>query len=389
MKNIPNKQEVEDAFERVIESKLFKRSLLQERILRYLIDQAIEGNDIKEQSIGIDLLKDKYEADQNNSKIRVYVFHLRKKLAEYYSDIGKDEKVIFYIEKGQYNLTFETKLLKPEFKEKSYFTFNISKKIVLITFGLIVSVVLLLFLLNRNEPSYFWKPFLTKKSETVCIVADHFMVSDVTNIKKHTFFTNAGINSNQALIDYNKKNPELNLESGGFTMITKMAPFGVNYLGNWFHKYNSSFNIQLESDSQYEDYIKNNIVYIGQYKSMVESKPFFLKNSKVFKADTDGFSFTENNETFHFNAKHGKVANNEYAMVSYQKLGNEKYALFFVSNHDIGVLATIKMFTSEGKIKLFIENFTSKNVEFNALFIVSGLKRTDFNCELVELEIIE
>ena len=95
MRNIANKQEIEEAFERVIESILFKRSLLQERILRYLIDQVIEGNDIKEQSIGIDLLKDKYEANQNNSKIRVYVFHLRKKLAEYYSGIGKDESVIF------------------------------------------------------------------------------------------------------------------------------------------------------------------------------------------------------------------------------------------------------------------------------------------------------
>lgn len=379
-------QEVEDAFERIKSSKLFKRSVLHESILRYLIDQAIEGNDVKEQTIGVDVLNENYDTDQKNSKVRVYVYNLRKKLGEYYASTGKNENLIFHIEKGQYNLTIKENLIKNKKASKpTNINISISIKSALIFLGILILALMAFFIFKKDRNTYVWESMLSKNN-TLCIVADQYVVG----VKgKGKFSIYSEINTNAQLSEFNKEHPEADLKQSWFTMTTKMAPYGVHYLDQWFGKFNSSFEIQLESDTQFSDYIKSNIVYIGQSKTMVTSKSIFLKNSKMFEMMPDGFIYEKDGEIKKFQSKIKKVDYKEFAMVSYQKLDNGNDTFFFVSNHDIGVLATLKMFTSEEKMRVFFKDFPNNKTEFNALFRVDGLQRNDMNCELVALEIIE
>ncbi|WP_298369235.1 hypothetical protein [uncultured Lutibacter sp.] len=382
-------QEIENAFERIRTHKLFKRSALHIRILRYLIDQAIAKNDVKEQTIGIELLNENYDSEQKNSKVRVYVYNLRKKLDEYYEETADSETIMFHIEKGQYNLSFKQNIEEKasNFKQ-SYFKFQISKKLLFITLGLLLISLLGVFIIKNNRPTYLWKPYLSKNN-SLCVIADKFIVSDRTSKKNAHFAMYPDIISSNTLEKYENENPNLDLKKSSFTMLTKMAPFGIHYLDQWFHKFNSSFDLLLESDVQFSDYADKNVIYIGQSKYMTTSKSLFLKNSKVFKAEIDGYSFKSAHGIKKYVPQIYKVNYKEYAMVSYQKMDNGNYALFFVSNHDIGVIATLKMFTSKEQLKEFYKKIPNPNSEFNALFEVNGLQRNDMNCELIELEIID
>lgn len=378
-------QEIEDAFERIRTHKLFKRSTLHIGILRYLIDQAIAKKEVKEQTIGSEVLKENYANDQNSSKVRVYVYNLRKKLSEYYKEAGINKTIIFQIEKGQYNLTFKQNSKNNKIdQKKKYLNLRLPIKPVIISSG--IALVLLLFLLTNSKETYIWNVFLANKSKTLCVIADHYMLSDKPSVG---FFTRHDIRNNDDLVDFSKNNPDRTIKTGRFTMTTKMASFGVHILDQWFHKFGSNFRLQLESDTQYSDYNENNIIYIGQYSTMVTSNAIFLKNSNVFKTSDLGFVIKGKNGIKKYDSKIYKINSKEYTMVSFQKLENGNHTLFFVSNHDIGVIATLKMFTSEEKLKDFIKKLPSPDKEFNALFEVNGFQRNDMNCELIELEIIE
>lgn len=60
-----------------------------------------------------------------------------------------------------------------------------------------------------------------------------------------------------------------------------------------------------------------------------------------------------------------------------------------MSNYDIGVMATLRNLTNKVWLKEFYKKLPSKKNNFNALFKVSGIHRTDVSCELLELEVIE
>lgn len=381
-----NDKEIESAFNRIVSHKLFLKSPLQESLLRYLIDQYYAENDVKEQTIGMELLDENYDQDQSSSKVRVYVYNLRKKLTEYYKTDGKDEKIMFVIEKGQYNLTFKEKPSKStSFKNFNSINIELPLKPTLGFLGLIVLALTVFFFQKNNQTTYLWKPFFTKEKATLCIVADQYIVSD--KIQK-CFSIYHQIYDDSSLNEFSEKNPELDLRQAWFTMTTKMAPFGIHYLDQWFGAFNRSFDLQLESETQFSDYSKGNVIYIGQSKTMNNSKSIFLKNSKVFKMNFDGFTYTMGEKSIQYKSKIRKINYTEYAMVSFKKIDNGNYTLFFVSNHDVGVIATVKMFTDDDKLKTFYKKLPSNNSEFNALFKVTGLERNDMDCELVQLEVL-
>ncbi|WP_111708483.1 helix-turn-helix domain-containing protein [Lutibacter citreus] len=383
-------QEIEKAFKKIKSDRIFKRSSILERVLKYLIDQAVEGKDVKEQTIAIKLWGKNYDVEKNSSKVRVYVYNLRKKLAEYYKGPGANDPLKFHIEKGQYNLAFQDNRIeeKKETTLKTHINFRVPIKPVLIALGIIAIALVTFFGIKNNEETYLWKPYLTKNN-SLCIIADKFIVSDRTSKINSHFAMYPDIISTSTFEKYEKKYPNLSIKETSFTIMTKMAPFGIHYLDQWFQKFDSNFDLELESQIQYSDYADKNIIYIGQSKYMTTSKSIFLKNSKVFKAEIDGYTYKKDNKTKHYVPNIGKVDYKEYTMVSYQKLDNGNYSLFFASNHDIGVIATLKMFTSKEKLKEFYKKIPKPDSEFNALFEVNGLKRNVMDCELIELEIIE
>ncbi len=368
---------------------IFTNSLVYKQLLNYLIEKAIEKKDIKEFTIGTELFGKNYLDDKNDGTVRTHMYKLRKKLAAYYSNENLQHEIIFEVKKGQYNLDFVSP--KEYFKHTRYAEFRISlqslKIIGLILFLALVSTLGLC--VYSNRPPDIWKAFFDNKDENLVIISDQYMMMH-TNIQgeKHpTMYSE--VNSNEDFFAFKKKHPDRKLEVTDFTLVSKMAPYGIKSLDNWFFEWNSDFKLELESNVTLNNIKENNIIFIGQFKTMNLSKSFFLKDSKVFATYGDGFKVLNNGKEKIYNTKLENGKKVEYALVSFSTLSPNKDALFFVSNNDIGVMATLHLFTDQKWLKELTAKLPEKRSKFNALFEVSGMQRTQMSCELLELEIVK
>ena len=106
---------------------------------------------------------------------------------------------------------------------------------------------------------------------------------------------------------------------------------------------------------------------------MGELKSVFLYNSQKFA--TNSYNFINKTTGKEYTDITENDINIEHVMVSYTKLSDTgRKALFFSSNHDVGVMATVRNFTNEDRLKEFYEAIPN-NSYFNALFKVRGIGR--------------
>ena len=56
---------------------------------------------------------------------------------------------------------------------------------------------------------------------------------------------------------------------------------------------------------------------------------------------------------------------------------------------DIGVITTVKNFTNKEWLDEFYATLPNRDVYFNALFMVSGVGRTELDFKLVQIEVLE
>ncbi|WP_139957156.1 helix-turn-helix domain-containing protein [Flavicella sediminum] len=384
----PTQTEINEALQKICKHALFVNSPQNTRLLSYLVEQAIKGNKIKEHVIGLDVFPDSYSLEKNDGSVRVYMYKLRKKLEKYYALESKHTTLVFEIKKGQYNLSFSD-IKNYDASKKA------SKKSIEIPLKQLYFWAIILFLLASfaffythlfPKNNYCWNAFFSGKEKNLCLVADHFVTM---NKDQNNFSISNEINNQNEFIVYANKHNEAHFEIADFTLFTKMAPFTIQTLTAWFYDNRSDFLLKTDSDFKYEESREKNILYVGQFKTMKESKSIFLKNSKKFKINKDGFSYIESGGIKNYTTTFNQSNKTEYALVSFEKTSNNKEALFFVSNHDIGVLATVRNFTDRNWLENFYKNLPTKTSHFNALFEVHGIQRTDMNCKLVQLEILD
>ncbi|GAA4237561.1 hypothetical protein GCM10022291_24630 [Postechiella marina] len=381
------KQNIEASLEQVCNDKLFAKSTTYSRLLKYLVKKALLSEDVNENIIGTELFGIDYTKDKNNGVVRSYMYKLRKKLKEYYLDSNQEHKIVFFLKKGHYNLSFISVSDYHSIIKSRTETISISKKKLKVLVGTILFLTFLFVIINLviSKPHAIWKPFFS--NSTLVVISDQFMLSetDSLGVRRGTMYKE--INSNKDFIEYTNKHPNKNITLTDYTLMSKMAPYGIKLLSEWFVLNKGDYTLKLESKLTFDDVQNHNILFIGQYKTMNLSSLLFLKDSKVFTTYRDGFKYVSNNSSKAYNTKFGAGLKVEYAMVSSTSLSPGKRALYFVSNNDIGVIATVKNFTNIEWLNNFLEQIPNNAQSFNALFEVSGLQRTEVSCKLVELEV--
>lgn len=379
-----NSEQIEYYLHKISESPTFSKSYRNVRLLRYLVQKARKNEDVKEHTIGLELFKSKYKLSQNDGKVRVYMYNLRKKLNEYYENEGSEDAIRIGIKKGQYNVSFHEPV-KDKKKRKQR---KVNQTAILL-FCVIVVIVMVFGLTNRTPNVYCWQPFFEKDAKTTCLVSDHFIFQGNVTDSERVSMRKEGINSetdlNNFMLDVNKTN----LKVAPFTFFTKMAPFTIKLLTEWFMVHNRNFDLLIESDFSYENLRDRNLVFIGQHKTMGETKSLFLKNSEMFTYDRSNFWVKTNGEVKTYESGFEQEQRTDYAMVSYFPLEHKTHAFFFASNNDIGTIATVKNFTDKDWLKSFFKNVPADKRYFNALFKVTGVGRTELNCELVQIEWVD
>ncbi|MCW2120632.1 hypothetical protein [Flavobacterium sp. 7A] len=384
------KTAIQDALERIGKHSLFANSSVYTRLLNYLVEKALINEDVKEFTIGLDLFSKNYSLDKNDGTVRSYVYNLRKKLDEFYSKEGADEPIIFKINKGQYNLNFISQETFSKQKKTTKATVTIPLQYLkLVGFSIIIiGIIIGAGFYFANKPAALWKSYFDSNAKNLVVVSDQYVVHEKLSDGRVHGVIYANINNGNEFVDYTTTTPINNLQMTDYTLMSKMAPYCIKSIADWFSDYNSDFDLKLESELNYDDITQNNILFIGQFKTMNMSKTFFLKDSKAFKIFNDGFEYSTNGKTILYDTQQDKNSKKEYAMVSCISLSKGKTALYFVSNNDIGVMATVKQFTDKEYLDDFQKQLGNNAKYFNALFEVSGLQRTDVSCKMVALEIL-
>ena len=382
-------QQIRESLEKICMDPSIAKAPRYVQLLKFLVEQAIEGNDLKEQTIGIVLFEQNYQEGNNDGTVRVYMYNLRKKLNKYYSSTGKSDSLVFTLEKGSYNLQFFEKEKYLDRRETNNVLSSFSAKKLLFGASLLVLVIGWFVIFNQSGELYCWEAFLKSDANNICVLADQVVVNDKTHPPSRAF-VHPEISSEQDLIVFSKQNDSTKLSLTDYSFYTKAIPHAVQKLTQWFTRQDQEFTMVNESTFRYDDVSHGNVIYVGQYKTMTASKQIFLRGSRVFQSTYNRFIVTKDGETKEYKSKFKDgVLQSEYAMVSFNELKEGNHILYFVSNNDIGVMAMVDNFTQTEFLENFYHKLPSTDLYFNALFKVEGLGRTDLSCELVELEVLD
>lgn len=396
MNNHLNTDNINEYLKKICTSSEFIKSPRYTQLLVFLTEQALKNVHVKEQTIGVDLFKKNYNPIKDDGKVRVYMFNLRKKLRTYYSEIGKEDTIVFVLKKGSYDIEFTDKktTLKQSNNTKNRASTTLLKRNLYKPLSILLALVFIIVFtafnyhfFNKKEV-YCWEPFIVNNATNTVVLADQVIMHKPKE-PNGRLYTSFEVNSSSDFISFNKKHQADSLALSNYTFFTKAIPYSLIDLTQFFTKNSATLTPQNESELKYDAVKRGNIIYLGQPKTMSLSKEIFLKNSTIFDCNPNYFSSSKNGNLTIYKPKYDESIRMEYAMVSYFQLNSGHKALYFASNHDIGVMATVAHFTNLELLEEFYKKLPSKDSYFNALFKVEGLNRLDVNCELVELEIIE
>src|SRR5947209_2396145 len=103
--------------ERILQSEAFRNAEGLRRLLRFLAEKtaAGEADQLKEYTIGVDGLGKPSTYDTHHeAAVRIQVGRLRQKLADYYSNEGRDDPYFVELPKGRFKLTCERRAAPPQ-----------------------------------------------------------------------------------------------------------------------------------------------------------------------------------------------------------------------------------------------------------------------------------
>lgn len=283
--------EIQALLDRIESSKALGSSSTYARLLRFLVECTLSNTVPKEQSIAAHLFGSN-SAKTDTSKIRVYVFHLRKKLTQYFENDGRDEKYILNIPKGGYRVVFNE---NNEGQAETLTAQESSKKITALwpIIGLIAASLLVhtyLFYQQKEVPenviikSALWDYFAYDEKPLQIVLGDLIVFSEVdaendevSNIRLPE------INTTQQYEEYKElpENAHRNLIELSYTHLSKGSAEWISSLTKLFHP-TREFSIEYSSRVEAKDMHDYNIVYIGMQKTAGILNKYFEKSTIDF-----------------------------------------------------------------------------------------------------------
>ncbi|WP_298534443.1 hypothetical protein [uncultured Algibacter sp.] len=367
---------------KIKESNTFKNAPTSIALLQYLFDATTKDTDLKEAVIDIEFFGKQASLGKNTPRVRVNVFNLRKKLADYYISEGANDVWVLTIDKGQYRIRFYKK------ESKSLSTLTLSWSKIIPYAGLLITILIIIYTNTTPKPPKVWGKFLDNNITTNLFIGDHFGVTGKTITGDVGWTRDFNINDVNEFYDFLEKNPKLknSLKPANYSYTTRMAALATQQFQILFQKYKKNFNIRFSTQTSISEIKEGNAIYAGPTKNNNQFIHFFNEGNPYFKITND--SLILNNHPEFSNTKYCINKANyteEYAIVSkYSSINNTEHFVFF-SQHDIGVIATTEYFTNKDSLALFKDNHLKNSEHFTAIFKVKGQDRTNTNIELTQV----
>ncbi len=107
---LPSAAEVRHQLEQIVNSVHFRSSRRYPALLRYIVEETLagRGDQLKERTLGIEVFGRHHDYDTNlDPVVRVTVGKIRQRLAQYYSEPGREQELHFRLHLGSYMPHFE------------------------------------------------------------------------------------------------------------------------------------------------------------------------------------------------------------------------------------------------------------------------------------------
>lgn len=377
------KNQIVKQLETILVDKAFSRSKTNCRLLKFLVTSTLAGEDLKESTIGEAFFGSNYDPIKSDNNVRVYIYHLRKKLREYYNTNANPNEIVFTITKGQYNVQFS------EFQKDST-----SKKA--FSFTALISVVLLFtaafIYFYKNPANDFWQTLMKNNFPTTVIFGDYFTIEGTVATGGEGIIRDYEINSEQELQDFLSENPEQEgqLKASQHHYFNWMAPYCSKTITEFWSDSNYPFDIKQVSEWNVSQLGKENIVYFGQSKAMgvlknilIENFPqYTYKSQKIIRKDTD----TGKSQMYGSLVSYSEKII-DYTVVAKVTMPKGSEMRFFLSDQDCGAISALQYFTQKDSVSAFYKRHQiKKEDDFLALFKVTGWQRKSYDMEFVLID---
>ena len=379
---MPDKQLILDQLQKIVESKQFSRSGVNVSLLNLLVNSTLEGIKLKETTIGSEIFGKAYDPVRNDTKVRVYVHNLRKKLDVYYATEGKTDDLLFEIEKGQYQVSFSTRVTKKSRFPKRRLVF-----ILLILLVLILSFILIK-TAGQKRNDGFWDGFVATDYPLTVLIGDHFTISSSLPTGGSGIIRDFSINSEQEFARHIQQHPEQasGMIPNRYPYITKMGPYCTKMISELLSRNHTSFNLMLNSEWDKSKVNSENIIYIGQFKTMGFLRNVFSNAFPNIEISESRLKITDpESDELKLYTSQGDPQMIDYTIVSRMRGPNGTDMALFISDNDIGVIRIVEYFTDQDSLAGFYARNQLYEHEFTALFKVSGWERTGYTMELVTI----
>ncbi len=393
---IPDK-EIGTLLNRIERSNSLGASSTYARLLRFLVESTQAGIIPKEQAIAEHLLGKNY-AKSDTSKIRVYIYHLRKKLEQYYENEGKEEHYLLSIPKGGYKVKFS----KRERNKGLTFLPNPRKYLlptlwILLVGSLLANAILLVFSYQNSvevfSNSIFWKEFFNEDKPIQVVLGDLFIFSEIDSIRGEARNVRMPeINSKAQFEAYKElpKNQDRQLNELSYTHLINGSSEWINGLTKVFHP-RKEFSIRPCSSMGAQDLHDYNIVFVGMQKTAGIFNTYFDKSKFSFDVSKPNqYRHLMGTDTIAFGPKGDpEEQHRDYGIIAKYPGPNDNTIFMFGGLWDTATSESLRNFVMASKIEK-IEDYMEAELGylpqyFEMLIEVNGMNRIGFETEILYL----
>lgn len=380
---------INSVLEHVLQSKEFSESQTYQKLLRYLVQSSLDEKAPKEIVIAHEVFGSSLNPDTGpDTKVRVYIHNLRKKLDSYYLHEGKADALQFEIPKGRYRVKFIEKGLPiKKFTRKSVIVFNLAFLLVL------VAVNLAYYLYTNASKStkdiiaknnIIWENFIQSKLPILIVFGDYYLFKDRDIANRPRYIRDYQINSTKDLEIYVSKHKAIarDIVRTKHTLLGKFAPWCLKDLLAILSPYKKTIELKLASNLQWADLNKYNLIYVGSFKSLGILNELVTDLSFNYQIYPNVlFYYNQSGDTLSYATTSPTSESDfetDYAAVIKRQSPNRNSMMIIASTRDIGSIATIKYLTDPKLLDQFINRLMKKAPPenyFESIFEVQGFER--------------
>lgn len=390
-----SEKEVAALLDRIEHSASFGSSSTYSRLLRFLVESTSSGTIPKEREVAGHLFGTNHSGS-DSSKVRVYVYNLRKKLGLYFEKEGKEETYILTIPKGSYKVQFKKKKapsILPVLPLKTKYWLYVVMALLLLWIS-----SMMYFISSKHDvgrqifaESVFWKTYFEDDRPIQVVIGDLLIYSELDSLTGEVRnVRNPEINT---LADFEKyknlgKNARRNLSEVTYSYLPEGSTEWISNLTKIFYP-QKDFNLRIRSNIEVKDLHDYNIVFVGLQKTAGILNNYFDRSAFVYdQAKFYQYQLQKGEELLTYKPTGDPNENHtDYGFIARYPGPDNNTIFMFCGLWDSAASESLRNFAESTKIEQMEDYMHSRlgyvPMYFEMLLEVSGIDRIGLSAKVI------